>query len=347
MDPEEKLLPEAKAILFVEARGGHGRVKLPDSEPTLLTGYDEQQPVTIPGRVVIKEGQVVKIGRDISNDLILDVPNVSRFHAILTASNSGVRIADLSSTNGTFVNGNPVSTPHKLGSGDSLEIGPAKLKVELVADLRTMTSLYSAGTRVEEMNNSAMVTVLVADIRDFTTLSEMLPGEDVAKMLQAWFERVALIIEKYGGKIDKYIGDCVMAFWRCTDFNAKILAIEAAKAALEIKEVTEEMTSNPEWPYADKCDWDCRVSLNTGQVMIGKIGGRGARDFTVLGDVVNVAFRLNSVAGSRGYDLVLGDATAGHISENFPLTRLGPIAVKGRNQRVVAFTLADLSQPAD
>lgn len=345
MDPEEKLLPEAKAIFFVEAQGGHGQVKLPDSKPTLLTGYDEQQQVMIPGRVIIKEGQVVKIGRDFSNDLILDVPNVSRFHAILTAANSGVRIADLSSTNGTLVNGNPVSTPQKLGSGDLLEIGPARLKVELVSDLRTMTNMYSAGTRVEEMNTSALVTVLVADIRDFTALSEMLPGQDVAKMLQAWFERVSQIIGKYGGKIDKYIGDCVMAFWRCTEFNARILAIEAATAALEIKEVTERMVDDPNWPGADKCDWDCRISLNTGQVMIGKIGGRGARDFTVLGDVVNVAFRLNSVAGSRGYDLVLGDVTAGHISENFPLIKLGPIAVKGRNQKVIAFTLSDVSQP--
>lgn len=339
MDLNTKLLPDAKAIFMIEA-SGTGQIKLPQSAPTLLSNSNENESVIIPGRLEIQEGETLRVGRDMSNEVVLDIPNVSRFHAIITATSSSVRVADLSSTNGTYVNGNPVTAPVRLGSGDTLEIGSAKLKVELLSDLLTLTNMYAPGTQVDAMSTSALVTVLVADICDFTTLSETLPGEDVTKTLQIWFERTSEIIKQHGGQIDKYIGDCVMAFWRCSDHNARVLAIEAVKACLAIKKDTLELSESEHWAHRNSCDWNCRVSLNTGQVMIGQIGGRGARDYTVLGDVVNVAFRLNGVAGQRGYDMVLGDTTAGHISDDFDVLKLGPISVKGRKQDVIAYTLS-------
>jgi adenylate cyclase len=331
---------QAIAIILVEAKPGSGQIVLPGSEPILLDEYQQDENVTIPGHAVVHKGATLRLGRDSSNELILDVPNVSRFHAILTASSSGVRVSDLSSTNGTFVNGNPVAAPVKLASGDVIDVGPAKLKIEFLSDLTTQTDLALVGTQFDPITTSGIVTVLVADVCDYTRLSEALPPEDITKMLQLWFERVSKIIRKFGGKVDKYIGDCVMAYWRCTDRNAKILAIEATKAAIEIKKQTLLLSESPKWLHRDSFTWDCRVSLNTGQVMIGTIGGRGSRDFTVLGDVVNVAFRLNTVAGNRGYDFVLGDITANHINEAFELTKLGPVPVKGRRQKVVAYTLS-------
>ncbi len=334
------LSTDAVAVVLVEAKPGKGQIVLPGLEPILLTQYQQDENVTIPEHVVIHKGETIRMGRDRTNELVLDIPRVSRFHAILNATSSGLRLSDLSSTNGTFVNGNPISTSIKLVSGDVIEVGPAKLKVELLSDLRTQTDLQLAKTELDTISTSGLVTVLVADICDYTKLSEALPPKDITKMLQRWFVRVSRIIEKFSGKVDKYIGDCVMAFWKCTDLNVKILTVEATKAAIEIKKETRLLSQSQEWLHKEFFDWDCRVSLNTGQVMIGKIGGRSSRDFTVLGDVVNVTFRLITVAGERGYDFVVGETTAKHINETFKLIKLGPVPVKGRTRKVVAYTLA-------
>lgn len=334
------LSEKALAFVLVEAEPGPGKIVLPGSGPILLQNFPPNQRISLDKNIVIEAGKSVRIGRDASNEVVLDIPNVSRFHAVLTATATGVRLSDLSSTNGTYLNENPVSSPLRLTSGDTIEIGSAKLHVELLSDLKTQTSMQVVHTLFDPVTTSGIVTVLVADICNYTKLSEELPPEELTKMLQHWFERVATIIDDFGGKVDKYIGDCVMAFWRCTDLNIKLQTVDATKAALRIKEETQLLSESKLWPHKHLHDWDCRLTLNTGQVMLGKIGGRGARDFTVLGDVVNVAFRLINVASRRGYDFVLSEATARNVQHAVPVARLGPVAVKGRSQKIVAYTLS-------
>lgn len=329
------------AVVLVEAKPGSGRIIVPGSKEISLAEFKQKENVTIPGHVVVHEGQTLRLGRDDSNEMVLDIPNVSRFHAIFSSTGSKLRVSDLSSTNGTFVNGNPITAPVRLNTGDVVDIGPARLKIELLSDLETNTNLTMLGTKFDPITTTSIVTVLVADIVQYTKLSEILPPEDVTKMLQHWFELVTRIIGKFDGKVDKYIGDCVMAFWKGTGQNTKILATEATRAALEIKKQTRQLSRGPQWPHGDYQDWDCRVSLNTGQVMIGAVGARGSRNFTVLGDVVNVAFRLNNVAGERGYDFVMGDATANLVGDVIKVTKLGPVDIKGRNQKVVAYTMSN------
>lgn len=335
----ETLSEKALAFVLVEAEPGPGKIVLPGADPFLLKNFPPNQRISFDKHIVIEAGKSVRIGRDVSNEIVLDIPNVSRFHAVLTATATGVRLSDLSSTNGTYVNENPVSSPLRLASGDTIEIGAAKLRVELVSDLKAQSSIEVVRTLFDPVNTSGVVTVLVADICNYTTLSEALPPEDLTKTLQHWFERVATIIDDFGGKVDKYIGDCVMAFWRCNDLNTKLQTVDATKAALRIKEETQLLSKSKLWPHKHLHDWDCRLTLNTGQAMLGKIGGHGARDFTVLGDVVNVAFRLIDVASRRGYDFVIGEATARNVQDVVPVARLGPVPVKGRSQKVIAYTL--------
>ncbi|MCH8126603.1 FHA domain-containing protein [candidate division KSB1 bacterium] len=343
MSPENLTESEQPlAIVLVEAKPGSGRIVIPGAKKTIsLVEYRQTQNVTIPEHMVVYKEKTIRMGRDASNELILDIPNVSRYHAILTSSTSSLRVSDLKSTNGTFVNGNPVTTPVKLETGDIVEIGSAKLKIELLSDIDSKTNLQLVGTRFDPITTSCVVTVLVADIVGYTKLSELLPYEDVTRTLQSWFERMTQIIREYDGKVDKYIGDCVMAFWPGEDLNAKILAIEATRAAVELKKETRFFSESPDCLHGYAYDWDCRVSLNTGQAMIGTVGARGSRDFTVLGDTVNVAFHLNTVAGARGYDFVLGDTTAKHIDEIFKPIKLGPVELKGRRQKTIAYTLPE------
>ena len=116
--------------------------------------YRHTQNVTIPEHMVVYKEKTIRMGRDASNELILYIPNVSRYHAILTSSTSSLRVSDLKSTNGTFVNGNPVTTPVKLETGDIVEIGSAKLKIELLSDIDSKTNLQLVGTRVDPITTS-------------------------------------------------------------------------------------------------------------------------------------------------------------------------------------------------
>ena len=150
MSPENPTESEQPlAIVLVEAQPGSGRIVIPGAKKTIsLADYQQTENVTIPEHVVVHKEKTIRMGRDASNELILDIANVSRFHAILTSSTSSLRVSDLSSTNGTFVNGNPVTAPVKLETGDVIDVGPAKLKIELLSDIGLQNQFAAGGNAV-------------------------------------------------------------------------------------------------------------------------------------------------------------------------------------------------------
>ena len=308
----------------------------PKSESIIWTNYDRPG-----GRITLHNQTTLRIGRARSNDLALNLPNVSRFHAIFSASTSGLVLSDLASTNGTYVNGNRISTPIDLRSGDRVDIGPVNIRVQLHLDddVDIMESQFMA-TVADRMRAAGIVTVLVADIRDYTKMSETLPANDLIEMLQLWFHHAAEVVAEFGGEIDKYIGDCVMALWRSPEEVAKRYAVDACKAALALRERTLELSNCTQWIHRDRFPWRCRISLNTGKALIGAVGARGSRDFTVLGDTVNIAFRLDAIGGQLGHDFMLGETTAELAKEMVTLTSLGPINVKGKSEKIVVYTIA-------
>lgn len=292
------------------------------------------------GRITLHDQTTLRIGRARSNDLALNLPNVSRFHAVFSASTSGLVLSDLASTNGTYVNGNRISTPVDLKSGDQVDIGPFKIWVQLHLDddVDIMESQFMP-TVADRMRAAGIVTVLVADIRDYTKMSETLPANELIEMLQLWFHHAAEVVAEFGGEIDKYIGDCVMALWRSPEEVAKRYAVDACRAALALRERTLELSNCTQWIHRDRFPWRCRVSLNTGKALIGAVGARGSRDFTVLGDTVNVAFRLDAIGGQLGHDFMLGETTAELTKEMLQLKNLGPVNVKGKSERIVVYTV--------
>src|SRR3990172_3701408 len=86
-------------IILIETKPGAGTVRLPGSKVFDLTEFAQSENATIPGRVILGEGQSIRVGRDSSNELMLDIQNVSRFHAMFTVANAAIRVSDLSSTN--------------------------------------------------------------------------------------------------------------------------------------------------------------------------------------------------------------------------------------------------------
>lgn len=325
--------------LRVELESGKGQIILPGTGQITPEYNSKAGAITISENLTLHDGDILHVGRDRLNNLTLDVPNVSRFHALFTVTSSRVVLSDISSTNGTFVNGVPITSSVQIIPGDVVEIGPVRIMVGPGHMKVPQSDFQSKETLIDLMQRSAIVTVLVADVCGYTYLTKTLPPRDVIEMLHEWFDSTSYIIRKYGGKVDKYIGDCVMAFWGGSSDNIKLMANEATMAAKEILSETQVFSKSQHWPHGDKHPWNCRVSINTGQVTMGAIGAHGSRDFTVLGDTVNLAFHLNTIAGKQGQAFIISDSTVNYIKDSFDIKYLGEVEDKSNQQEIGIYTV--------
>lgn len=183
---------------------------------------------------------------------------------------------------------------------------------------------------------SQKVTILFADIRNFTSLSETLPPEKIVEILNEYFTRVTDVIFDYGGTLDKYLGDGVMAI-----FGAPLSkgndAASAVRSAIAIQRLVGEMNRDASargWPRLG-----VGIGVNTGMVTAGNIGSPRRIDYTVIGDPVNVAARLMANAGA-GQTLISEDTARDLGADSaFTLYRLAPLQVKGKSQPVPVFSV--------
>jgi adenylate cyclase len=174
------------------------------------------------------------------------------------------------------------------------------------------------------------VSVLFADLAGFTAYAEGRDPREVSGMLNAYYEvAIPPIVREHGGEIDRLIGDAIMATWgtRGDQPDHAELAVNAA-AALQT-ETARLAAAHPDWPRF-------RAAVNTGEALVGVVGAESGRSYTVIGDTVNVAARLETRAPAGG--VVVGGATLRAVS-GLRATSLGPIEVKGKRERVDAYLL--------
>jgi adenylate cyclase len=174
------------------------------------------------------------------------------------------------------------------------------------------------------------VSVLFADLAGFTSFAEGREPREVSEMLNAYFEvAIPPIVREHGGEIDRLIGDAIMATWgtRGDQPDHAELAVSAA-AALQM-ETARLAASHPDWPRF-------RAAVNSGEALVGVVGAESGRSYTVIGDTVNVAARLESRAPTGG--VVVGGATLRAVP-GLRATSLGEIEVKGKRERVDAYLL--------
>ncbi|HWR72810.1 MAG TPA: adenylate/guanylate cyclase domain-containing protein, partial [Nitrospirota bacterium] len=186
----------------------------------------------------------------------------------------------------------------------------------------------SAGQRVE-------ITVLFSDIRGFTTLSETTPPEKIVEMLNVHFTHMADIILKHNGTIDKYIGDAIMAFWGApvqTQDHAEKAVLASMEMAEALKDVNRELQER-----GLNMEVKIGIGLNTGTATIGNIGSEKKKNYTVVGDTVNLASRLESITKEYKSMIVLSEYTYEKIKDKFDCTILGNVKVKGREQPVTIY----------
>jgi class 3 adenylate cyclase len=177
------------------------------------------------------------------------------------------------------------------------------------------------------------VTALFADLRGFTGFSERSSPEEIVEMLNQYFEHATAAILDEGGTVVQFVGDALMAL-----FNAPARQgdhpVRAARAALAMQAAVEATAaSSPGWPRF-------RVGINTGPALVGNIGSTALRSFNAMGDAVNVAARLESIA--QPGQVVIGESTRALLPDDAAVESLGELAVKGRRSGVVAYRLFGL-----
>ena len=175
------------------------------------------------------------------------------------------------------------------------------------------------------------VTVLFADIVGFTSMAEKMTPSAVSLLLNDYLSRMTEVIFKYEGTLDKYIGDAIMAVFGApldmADHQAR-----AIRAALEMRDRLEEWNSERrEGPTVR-----FRIGINSGKVVAGEVGSENKKEYTVLGDTVNTASRLESSV-ARPMSIVIGENTFEAVRDEFECRPLGPVMLKGKENEVAVF----------
>ena len=202
-------------------------------------------------------------------------------------------------------------------------------------DPAVVESLIKSGRLdIENTSQQATLTVLFSDIRGFTTLSEQRSAAQIVTLLNAYFGRQVNIIFDHKGTLDKFIGDCIMAFWGAPAENTN-QAVDAVNAALEM---ADELVAFRQTLPPDLQTFDVGIGIHTGPAVVGMIGSNERVDYTAIGDTVNLASRIEGLTKGKARILVSEDTknACRDASGNTPFGFLycGEFSVKGREEKV-------------
>ena len=193
----------------------------------------------------------------------------------------------------------------------------------------TSGEIFSGLYLEETRGRREELSVVFADLQGFTAYSERAPDEDVKRMLDTYFAAAAPLVASHGGRVDKTIGDAIMVVFRDDEH-----ALRATRMALAFQRCMDEIAAEHEgWPRF-------RVAVNSGEAVVGLVDAPGARRFTVTGDTVNVAARLEAKA--RAGEVVVGDDTYRRLPPSTEVESLGPLDVKGKEAPVSAYVVRGL-----
>jgi class 3 adenylate cyclase len=185
-------------------------------------------------------------------------------------------------------------------------------------------------------------TVFFSDIKSFTALSERLTADVIVRLLNAYFTAVTRVIRERNGIVDKYIGDAVMAFWTPPFAPGESHAEEACLAALAQQATLAEFRrelSNVTGLRRDVPDFNVRMGLATGEVVVGTIGSDTTKSFTVIGDTVNVASRLEGVNRVYGTSILVSGETMRLAQRSVEARELDLLLVEGKSEPIRVFEL--------
>jgi adenylate cyclase len=199
---------------------------------------------------------------------------------------------------------------------------------EVVEEILRNPGLLQLGGRRQQ------VTVLFADIRNFTAMSESMSPEEVVEVLNEYFAEMVELVFRHRGTLDKFVGDALMAV-----FGAPVPVARAAtrsvECALAMQRHLSRMRSEGRTPIQG-----VRIGINTGEAIVGNIGSARRMDFTVIGDVVNVAARLQELAKDLEADTLISEATFQELEGKFNLAPTKAVVLRGRRKATTIYRLS-------
>jgi len=287
---------------------------------------------------------LVTIGRTPPNDVLVPHPKVSRNHAMIRMLEAGeYYLVDVGSTNGTFLNGKRVVAPVQLKDCDVVTVEdctltfvdervPAVREQEPDDDAQLTVTMSSLDVELVE------ITLFVCDIRNYTPISESLPPNELAGLMSRWFKAATKEIEACSGTIDKFIGDAIMVRWAPgPGQDARPGVLNALRVARRLNEICTLFSATvPRLP----CPFRIGAGINTGQAVLGSIGGSGYREYTAIGDAVNMAFRFESESKALGKDIVVGPESYRHLPPALWSGGLRTVTVKGKSEPVSVWAVS-------
>jgi class 3 adenylate cyclase len=225
------------------------------------------------------------------------------------------------------------------------DLESSELEIRREAKLRSDLSRFMSKELVDAIvkgehslalgGQKSEITVLFADVVAFTPLAESREAEQVVALLNELFSMLSEVVFRHGGTVDKFIGDCIMAVW-----GAPVPQADHARRALAAAEDMMRFleAANPMWQQKFGTELRLAIGVNSGEAIVGNIGSDKRMEYTVVGDVVNVAARLEAVA--RPNQILVAERTAELAGEGFSLIALGPHQLTGRKRETGVFELA-------
>ena len=202
---------------------------------------------------------------------------------------------------------------------------------------------YVPGEVVEEMaknpervsmeGESREMTILFSDVRGFTSISESLDPRQLSMLMNEFLTPLSRVVYKHRGTIDKYMGDCIMAFWGAP-LADKDHARNAILSGIEMQETLKAL--QPRFKERGWPEIQVGVGINTGRVIVGNMGSEIRVAYTVMGDEVNLASRLEGITKQYGVGIIVGENTR-NLANEFLYRELDHVRVKGKDKPVAIY----------
>lgn len=227
---------------------------------------------------------------------------------------------------------------------DRLSVSVGHMRKAIVAfaafvPVDLVRGLMKSGKRLELGGRSRFLTIMFCDLESFSTLSENSPSQELLLRVSKYFEISTNAINEEFGTLDKFIGDGVMAFWGAPN-TLDDHAYRACSAALKIQDQMHKM--NQIWESQGLSPLNVRIGIHSDAVLVGNIGSLERMSYTVMGDGVNVAARLEGINKEHGTQICISKAVFREAGEKLKVRPLNEITVKGRKSLIEIYELIGL-----
>ncbi len=182
------------------------------------------------------------------------------------------------------------------------------------------------------------LTIMFTDLAGFTATSEHMDPEKVAEMLNRHFTAMSLIIMRHGGTVDKFMGDSIMAFWGAP-LDDPDHPVNACMAAIEMQKEMDRLQNKSDWPGASPLFM--RTGIHSGPAVVGNMGSTDRFDYTIIGDNVNLASRLEEANNIYGTDILISKSTADQLNKSFHFRFVDRLSVRGRSEPIDICTFCE------